>query len=148
MRLPRPASPATGAGASVAAVAGNLTLNIALHPIYGYRILALGTAAAALLNFAVLYGWFHRALCAIPHLALARYLVRVALAALIMGAAVLACARWLIAALGTDGMTARLVGALAPVVVGALVYALVCRVLGVEELGQFTARLRKRRRRG
>ncbi|GAB4570450.1 MAG: murein biosynthesis integral membrane protein MurJ [Haliangiales bacterium] len=134
--------------ASVAAVAGNLTLNIALHPIYGYRILALGTAAAALLNFAVLYSWFHRALCAIPHLALARYLVRVALAALIMGAAVFACARWLVAALGTDGMTARLAGALVPVVVGALVYALACRVLGVEELGQFTARLRKRRRRG
>ncbi|WP_428262350.1 murein biosynthesis integral membrane protein MurJ [Haliangium sp.] len=132
--------------ASISAVAGNLIMNITLHPLYGYRILALGTATAAILNFTILYMMFQRHIGATGHTALLRYLARVGLAAAIMSAAVWATWTGLDTWLGTAGFVVRLVGALAPVAVGGLVYALACRVLRVEELSLLLARLRRRRR--
>ena len=133
--------------ASMSAVAGNLLVNFTLHPIYGYRILALGTASAALLNFAMLYIMFHRRIHAVPHRDLAVYLVRVGAASAVMAACVWASWQGVRALVGIDGFGARLLGALAPVTVGVLAYALACRALRIEELGQILARLRRRRRR-
>jgi putative peptidoglycan lipid II flippase len=132
--------------ASMSAVAGNLLVNFTLHPIYGYRILALGTASAALLNFAMLYIMFHRRIHAVPHRDLALYLARVAAASAVMGACVWASWLGVRALVGIDGFGARLLGALAPVTVGVVAYTLACRALRIEELGQILARLRRRRR--
>ena len=131
--------------ASMSAVAGNLLINVTLHPIYGYRILALGTASAALLNVAVLYVMFHRRIHAVPHRDLAVYLMRVAAAGAVMGACVWGAWQGVRALVGIDGMGARLLGVLAPVTVGVAVYALACRALRIEELSQIVARLRRRR---
>jgi putative peptidoglycan lipid II flippase len=133
--------------ASMSAVAGNLLVNFTLHPIYGYRILALGTASAALLNFAMLYIMFHRRIHAVAHRDLAVYLARVGAASAVMGACVWASWQGVSALVGIDGFGARLLGALAPVTVGVLAYALACRALRIEELGQILSRLRRRRRR-
>ncbi len=132
--------------ASISAVAGNLLLNITLHPIYGYKILALGTAVAAMLNFTILYVMFHRSVTPFQHGALLRFLVRVCAAAAVMAAAVWGCDRALVETLGSRGFGVRLIGGLGPVVVGALVYAGACRLLSIEELGQLTRRLGRRRR--
>jgi putative peptidoglycan lipid II flippase len=132
--------------ASMSAVAGNLILNITLHPIYGYKILALGTAVAALLNFTILYVSFHRSITPFAHVALARYMGRVGLATAVMAAAVWGCDRLLVDALGIDGFGVRLLEGLGPVALGALVYALACHLLRIEELGQLTRRFRGRRR--
>jgi putative peptidoglycan lipid II flippase len=129
--------------ASITAVAGNLAINIALHPHYGYRVLAFGTAVAALLNFAMLYVMFDRRVQRVPHLHLLGYLVRVGLAAAVMGAAAWGAYRGLAEVLGTGSLIARLIGALGPVILGALVYGLVCRLLQIAELGQMTRRLRR-----
>ncbi|MEM9490017.1 MAG: murein biosynthesis integral membrane protein MurJ [Myxococcota bacterium] len=133
--------------ASLSAVLGNLILNITLHPLYGYRVLALGTAVAALLNFIVLYVMFNRRVSKIAHLALVGYLVRVTAAAAIMGVVVWASYRGIAAWLGTDGLLARLLGGLGPVAVGGLSYAAVCHLMGIEELRQFTDKLGRRLRR-
>lgn len=127
--------------ASICAVAGNLALNITLHPIYGFRILALGTAAAALLNFGILYAMFHRRVHAIAHGALLVYALRVGAAALLMGVAAWGTYRGVAALLGTDGFGARLAGAMIPVLAGALAYAGLCHVLRIDELGHFTERV-------
>lgn len=127
--------------ASISAVAGNLALNIALHPIYGYRILALGTAVAALLNFSVLYVMFHRRIHALVHVRLLVYTLRVCVAAGIMGAVVWVSYRGLTVLVGTEGLFARSVAVLVPVSVGALVYALACHALRIEELAQFSNKL-------
>jgi putative peptidoglycan lipid II flippase len=132
--------------ASMSAVAGNLLINFTLHPLYGYRVLALGTAAAALLNFTVLYVMFHRRIHAVPHRDLLRYLVRVSAASAVMGACVWASWQGLRALVGIDGSGARLLGALGPVLAGVVVYVLSCRALRIEELGHILARLRRRRR--
>lgn len=133
--------------ASISAVAGNLAINVALHPIYGYRILALGTAVAALLNFMVLYVMFNRRIRAVDHLDLMRYLGRVGAAAVAMGALVWITWRGLHDLVGTTGIGARLAGALVPVIVGGLAYAAACHILGIEEIRLLLARLRRRRSR-
>ncbi|MCG8418162.1 MAG: murein biosynthesis integral membrane protein MurJ [Proteobacteria bacterium] len=133
--------------ASVGAVAGNLALNITLHPHYGYRILALGTAVAALLNFAVLYVMFGRRISRIAHASLFFYLVRIGLAAALMGVVVWVSYRSIAGWMGTIGLLARLLGALGPVFIGAVAYAGFCYAMGIEELGQFADKISRRLRR-
>jgi len=130
--------------ASIVAVAGNVTSNVLLHPLYGYRILALGTALAAVLNVSVLYLAFDRWIAPIPHRALARALTKIALAAAVMAVFVEATNHACEHFLGHVHTPTRLVGALGPVLVGALVYAVVCAALRVDELAQLAARLRRR----
>jgi putative peptidoglycan lipid II flippase len=129
--------------ASIAAVAANVILNLFLHPIYGYKILALGTALAAIVNCAILYVGFHRRIAPIPHLALVIYLLRIGLAAAVMGGATWGVSYLLDGLLGHASFAARCADAMIPVVVGAGVYALACAVLGIEELHQFVGKLRR-----
>lgn len=129
--------------ASMMAVAGNVTLNIFLHPLYGYRILALGTALAATLNFAQLYAAFHRHVAPIRHRALVRHLVRIALASAVMGAAVWAARLGLEHVIASRATPARAVIVLVPVTLGVVVYALACAALRVEELDHYLARIRR-----
>lgn len=133
--------------ASVSAVVGNLALVIALHERHGFRILALGTAIAAVLNFVVLYVMFHRSIRSIRHTRLLVYAVRVGFAAAIMAAVVWASHRAIVSALGIHGLFARSVGALGPIALGALVYGVACHLLRIEELAQFSDKLMRRLRR-
>jgi putative peptidoglycan lipid II flippase len=130
--------------ASIVAVAGNVAANAILHPHYGFRILALGTALSAILNVTVLYVMFHRRIAPIPHLALLRFLATIGVAAVAMGGAVWATSYGIFHAIGHRTLGAQLVGALVPVAVGALVYAGACALLRVEELSHFTGRIRRR----
>jgi putative peptidoglycan lipid II flippase len=129
--------------ASVSAVAGNLILNITLHPIYGYRILALGTAAAAILNFSVLYLAFRSKISPVDDLGLVRYLAKIGVAVGVMAAAVYGIDRGLAEWLGTVGFGPRLAGGLVPVAAGALIYAVACHLLRVEELSSFARKVRR-----
>jgi putative peptidoglycan lipid II flippase len=131
--------------ASVGAVAGNLALNLALHPIYGYRILALGTALAATLNFAILVVAFHRKVAPIDLGKLLRHFGRVLLAAGVMALAVWQSHRGLAAWVDDRSFGGRALLAFGPIVLGLVVYAVSARALGIEELGHYLRRLRRRR---
>ncbi len=133
--------------ASVSAVIGNLTINIALHPHYGYAILALGTAVAAMLNFAILYVAFDRAVARVNHAGLLAYLARIGVAAALMAAVVWASERGLTHAMGTRGLGARAAEGLIPVIAGAVAYAGACYLLHVDELRALVRRLGRSRRR-
>ena len=130
--------------ASVTAVVGNLAISISLHPIYGYKILALGIAVAALANFTALYVAFSRAIAPIDHKNITSQLFRVCIAGVAMGALVWVVHRWLAGVISGGGLGLRSVRVLVPVVVGALSYGAVCWLLRVEELGHYTRRLRRR----
>jgi putative peptidoglycan lipid II flippase len=132
--------------ASVTAVAGNVLASVLLHDTYGYRILALGTAIAAILNGGVLYVMFDRRIARIPHRALVAFVAKISIAAGVMGAAVYGMHYGIDRAIGHDG-AARLAESLVPVVGGAVVYAVACRVLRVDELLQLTDRIGRRLRR-
>jgi putative peptidoglycan lipid II flippase len=132
--------------ASISAVGGNVILNVALHPVFGYRVLALGTALAATLNFAVLYTMFSRRIARIGHAGMAVYLARVVVAAGMMAAAVYGARVGLAALVPGASIPARALVALVPVVVGGLVYAVACWAMRIEEIGTYLRRLRRRAR--
>ena len=129
--------------ASISAVVGNLILNITLHPHYGYAVLALGTAAAALINFAILYVMFHRKITGIKHISLVAYALRIGIAATSMGAIAWLCNHRLERAIGTDSLLAQLAGVFAPVFAGVLAYGITCWILRVKELQPFLRRIRR-----
>jgi len=131
--------------ASVTAVVANIVLNVALHPIYGFRILALGTAVAALCNFAMLYLMFQRRIAPIPHTRLLVYLARIGGCAGAMAAAVWGTYRGT-AMLGLSGLAGTAIAALAPIAVGVVVYLGAARLLHIEELEHLLGRLGRRRR--
>jgi len=130
--------------ASVSAVAVNLSMNIALHPHYGYRILALGTAMGAIVNFTILYWTFSTQISKIRHLQLLGYLFQIGVAGGLMAASVYGSYRGADNWLGHCNLPAKLVGTFGPIGVGVVVYAVACHALHVEELRQFTDKLRKR----
>jgi len=130
---------------SITAVAINIVMNVTLHPHYGYRILALGTATASLFNFLVLYSSFQLVVARSRHGALAWHLTRVVLAAAAMGAVVWLCHREVLAWVGDVGLRARAIRTVLPIVAGVLFYAAACKALRIRELDHFVGRLRRRR---
>jgi putative peptidoglycan lipid II flippase len=71
--------------ATVAAVAATVLFNVALHPRYGYRALALGTSVGAAVNLGVLLWVFLRKYGGLLQAALLLGLLRMAAAAAVMG---------------------------------------------------------------
>jgi len=130
--------------ASILAVAVNVTMNALLHPIYGYRVLALGTAAAATLNFAVLLGAFQGYVRRLFNGELLWLFARVATAAGLMGLGVEFGYRYLSDLVGEASLGARLVVVFVPIGAGALLYAGLCHAMRVAEVRAFAARLRRR----
>ena len=131
--------------ASLSSVAVNYALNAALHDAYGFRALALATAAAALLNGAILYVGFSRLVAPLPHRELAAFAARVAAACLVMAVVVQKAHAWIDARVGHTYTPDRLVETLAPVALGALVYGLAAAALRIEEVSSLVRKLATRR---
>jgi putative peptidoglycan lipid II flippase len=132
---------------SVLGMVANLALNAALYPVLGFRGVALGTSLAAGVNFAVLLLAWRRFYGGLEGAGLLAQLGRVA-----VGSAALALAAWstaagLSAALPGGGLARQALVGLGPVVVGAAVYFAAARLLGIAELGDLQAALRRRRER-
>jgi putative peptidoglycan lipid II flippase len=132
--------------AAIIAVTANLVANATLHLRYGFRGLALATAAAAVINALILYVGASRRVVRLPHRELAAHIIRVATAAAIMGGAAWAAGRGLDSHFGHDRLLARAITALGPVAVGAVVYALAAAGLGIAELQPLLDRIGHRRR--
>jgi putative peptidoglycan lipid II flippase len=133
--------------ASVTAVAGNLCLNIALFPAFGYAGLALGTSLAATLNCAVLAWIFHRDAAPLDLRGLASHFARVLTAAAACGGAAWFVNREVEAWLGESALAARLAGVGCAIAAGAAVYAVLCRAFRVAELEEFAGLVRRKLRR-
>jgi len=134
--------------ASVLAVGVNLTISVTLHDSYGYQILAFGIACAALVNFSVLYLWFHFRVAPMPHVALLGFASKVLLAGGGMGALVYTANRYLDdTVFGERGGT--LVDAtetFVPVLVGVVAYGVLAKLLRIREIDQYLLRLRRTRK--
>lgn len=137
--LDRPRVPLYG---SLAAVAVNLALNITLFPVLSYRGLALGTAAAAAVNFTVLVFVFRRT-AGFRLGQLAGHLGRVFLAAVPCGAAAWAVTTALAGWLGLS-LAAQLVAVFGGIGVGAVVYAAASRLLRIGEIDEVIGLVRRR----
>lgn len=130
--------------ASVLAVAANLGLNLALFRFLSYPGLALGTALAATVNFAVLAVAFHRDAAPLDLRALGGHFVRVCAAAAACGAVAWIVTAQVESALGTAGLGARAAGVGSGIVAASLVYLGLCRALGVRESGEIGEALRRK----
>jgi len=133
---------------SIVGMASNVILVLALHPVLGFRGIALGTALAATANFAVLavaWKWRHGGLGAAG---IYRQLARTLAAAAVMIGAILATKWALMPWLPVSGLARQALLALVPIAAGATAYFLAAGALGVKELGEVASALRRGRRGG
>jgi len=125
--------------ASASAVAVNLAVIVLLHARLGYRAIALGIALGSLLNAAILVGAFERHVGGLLDRHLAAGLLRMTIAAGVMGPAAWLSARAIESRLGTHGLAAQILGGLGPVALGVLVYFGASRLLRLGEARALTA---------
>jgi putative peptidoglycan lipid II flippase len=130
--------------ASASAVVTNLVVIATLHRALGYRAIALGTALGSLLNALILAGMFERRVRGLLTRRLAGRLLRMAVAAVAMAPIVWFAARAIEARVGTQGLVAQLLTGLAPVALGALVYAAASRLLRLPEADALLGAIRRR----
>ena len=130
--------------ASVLAVSWNLAVNVLLFDSLSYRGLALGTAAAAILNFAALFAAFRSIVPGFDLASVAAQFLRTAAAAAAAGLAASAAASLADAWLGHATLGPRLVAVLGAVAAAAAVYLVICRLLGVREIDDILSRFRRR----
>ncbi len=119
--------------ASVAAVATNLAMNLALYGRLGFRSVALGTSVAAVVNAGVLALYFERRVGGLRRDGTGGATALMAAAALAMAPVAWLAARGLEEALGTQGVVAQAVVALVPVGLGVAVYFGATAALGLPE---------------
>ncbi|HET6284993.1 MAG TPA: murein biosynthesis integral membrane protein MurJ [Polyangia bacterium] len=127
--------------ASVSAVAANVVWNLATFRSMGHVGLALGTSIAAIVNLAVLVIAFQKEVGGLLTRDLFASVLRIAAAAAVMAAVV-----WLLAprldGLPLPRLGAWSIAALVPVVVGAVVYFVAARALGLAEATSLLRRFR------
>jgi putative peptidoglycan lipid II flippase len=132
---------------SVLGMGANVALNAALYPVLGFRGVALGTSLAAAANVAVL-GVAWRRHGGLREAGLAPHLGRVVAACVPLALAAWASWRGLERLLPPGGgLPRQLVLGLVPVAAGAAAYLAAARALGIRELDELLAALRRRRAR-
>ena len=131
--------------ASVVGMTSNVALVLLLHPLLGFKGIALGTALAATANFAVLAVAWRRLHGGLGGAGIYRQLARTVLASAVMVAAVIAVKAAIAPLLPAAGMARQAPLALVPIAAGAVVYFAAARLLGVKELSEVAAALRRGR---
>lgn len=129
---------------SILGMVVNVGLNVALYPVLGFRGVALGTSLAAGANLAVLLVAWRREYGGLGGAGLVAQLGRVLVASAVLAVVAWGTAAALGAALPPGGLWRQAVLGLVPVVAGAAAYFGVARALGVEELGEVMAALRRK----
>jgi putative peptidoglycan lipid II flippase len=132
---------------SVLGMASNVLLNVTLYPVLGFRGVALGTSLAATANFLVLAWAWRRRHGGLGGTGVVPQLGKVVLASAVLGAVAWASWRLLDGALPRHGLGGRLALGLGPVLAGGLAYLGAARALGIAELDELLAALRRRRAR-
>ena len=127
---------------SMIAVGANLLWNVATFRWLGHFGLALGTSIAATMNLLVLVSSFQWQVKGLLSREFFLALARIVGASVVMGVAV-----WFLSGrlelMPAHGLTARFLKAIVPCGVGAAVYFLTARVLGLEEAQTLVRRLRR-----
>jgi putative peptidoglycan lipid II flippase len=142
--LDRPRVPVVG---SILGMVANVALNAALYPLLGFRGVALGVSLAAGVNFLVLLLAWRQAYGGLGGAGVLPQLGRVLLASAVLATVAWGTAAALAAALPGGGLGRQAVVGLVPVVAGAAAYFGMARLLGIAELGELGAALRRRRER-
>jgi putative peptidoglycan lipid II flippase len=136
----------TPATVSVVAVLANLTINLLLVRVMGYRGLALGTALAAMFNAGMLLWLLRRRLGGLDGRRVSVALIKITVASAVMGAAAQMTARSLASLMPSATSIARAIQLGAAIVVGILVLVAAARLLRLAEFDEAFARVLRRLR--
>ncbi|MBI4885998.1 MAG: murein biosynthesis integral membrane protein MurJ [Acidobacteria bacterium] len=137
----------TPVAVSVATVAVNAVLNLALVRIMGYRGLALGTSIAALFNASILIVLLQRRLGGLEGARVAGSFVRIAVASLVMAAAAAAADRAGVRWLPGDGLWPQVGRLIASIGIALAVLAAAAHLLRIREFREGMAIVLRRFRR-
>jgi putative peptidoglycan lipid II flippase len=133
--------PALAAWASMLA---NVALNVALFPLLGFQGVALGTALAAGVNFAVLLVAWRRTYGALAGSGVPQQLLRVVLASAVLAVVAWAAHRGLSLVLPAGKGTGRALAlAFGPIAAGGLAYLGTASALGIGELAELLQAVRR-----
>lgn len=127
---------------SLLGMAANVGLNLALHPVLGYRGVALGTSLAAWANFGVLAAAWKVRHGGFGPGGLWRHLGRVGLCTAVLALACLGALRGLAPLAPPQGLGRHALLAFGPIAAGAAAYFGAARLLGLAELSQVWGVLR------
>ena len=126
---------------SVVSVVLNLVLNLTLVQWMGYRGLALGTSIAAIVNAALLYILLNRRIGGLGSGTLLAAFWKIAVAAGLMGVAVVAVQDWLQAVWPHGGLLPSLVRLAASIAAGVVVLASAARLLRIQDWDEALQRI-------
>jgi putative peptidoglycan lipid II flippase len=121
---------------SVIAVLTNLTINLMLVRVMGYRGLALGTAIAALFNAGTLLWLLRRRLGGLDGRRVSMAFLKIALASAAMGVAASLSARWLESILPATNTLSRGIQLGAAIGIGVVVLVAAARLLRLAEFDE------------
>lgn len=121
---------------SAATVALSITANLLLIDHLGYRVLALVTSLAALLNAFLLYHWLQKTAGVLQTAKILTTFLKVLGASLVMAAGTYQLYQWMAGAFLPVGFTGKALILAVSVTAGVSIYALCCRLFGVPELDQ------------
>jgi putative peptidoglycan lipid II flippase len=131
---------------SVIAVLTNLTINLLLVRVMGYRGLALGTALAAMVNAGTLLWLLRRRLGGLEERRIATALVKITVASVLMGLAARQSGLWLAARIPATSSMWRAIELTAAISVGLVVLIVAARLLRLAEFDEAFSRVLKRLR--
>jgi putative peptidoglycan lipid II flippase len=131
---------------SVVAVLTNLTVNLLLVRVMGYRGLALGTALAAMVNAGALLWLLRRRLRGLEERRVAIALAKITVASLLMGLAARQTGDWLAARIPATNSWWRAVELGSAIAVGLVVLVAAARLLRLSEFDEASSRVLKRLR--
>ncbi|HNR31451.1 MAG TPA: murein biosynthesis integral membrane protein MurJ, partial [Candidatus Hydrogenedentes bacterium] len=124
----------------------NILLNCALVGPLGYRGLAIATTISFTINFILLYAFLNGRYGTLWDRAATGAFFRMAMATIMMCGVAYGLNYRLEYHLGTEGFGARLIVVVVPIAVATIVYAALCRALGVAEMRELIAAFRRRQR--
>ena len=126
---------------SAASVAFNIAVNLMLVGPLGHRGLALGTAAAALLNAALLIGLLRARLGGLEGARVVAACIKISVASLVMGAATYYSERALHIPFGGADLIAQAMRVFGAIAIGMCILALLAHLLRIEEFASFRRRV-------
>ncbi len=131
---------------SVAAVLTNLTINLMLVRVMGYRGLALGTALAAMVNAGTLLWLLRRRLGGLEGRRVLVAFVKISVASAAMGAVAWLTATWLAGVMPAANSISRAIQLTGAIAAGVAVLVLAARLLRLAEFEDAFARVLRRLR--
>ena len=131
---------------SVVAVLTNLTINLLLVRVMGYRGLALGPALAAMFNAGMLLWLLRRRLGGLEERRVLIAFVKISAASVVMGAAAVFASSWLASLMPPTNTLSRAIQLAAAIGVGLVVLVAAARLLRLAEFDEAFGRVLRRLR--